>query len=115
MKGIMFNTKYGLEQAVLRGYKTRTWRADKKPRFNCGEIAAIKQSYKQAITEETDTQYLQRIGEYWHKQYRKDEDESAQYSGSYLKGKRLQRVSACEAASKLILEAVEILKNGGVE
>lgn len=32
MKGIMFNTKYGLEQAVLREDKTRTWRADTKPR-----------------------------------------------------------------------------------
>lgn len=52
MKGIMFNSKYGLEAAVLLGKKTRTWRADKKPRFNCGEIAAIKQSYKQLITEQ---------------------------------------------------------------
>lgn len=33
MKGIMFNTKYGLEQAVLREDKTRTWRADKKPTY----------------------------------------------------------------------------------
>ena len=28
MKGIMFNTQYGLENAVLRGTKTRTWRAE---------------------------------------------------------------------------------------
>lgn len=48
----MFNTKYGLEQAVLRGYKTRTWRADKKPRYEVGEIVAIKQSYKQLIQEQ---------------------------------------------------------------
>lgn len=77
-------------------------------------VDCFVQGYKKAITEETDTQYLQRIGEYWHKQYRKDEDEAAQYSGSFLHGKRLQKVLACEAASKLILEAVEILKNGGV-
>jgi hypothetical protein len=46
MKGIMFNTKYGLEQAVLNGTKTRTWRADKEPRYKIGEIVAIKQCYK---------------------------------------------------------------------
>ena len=45
MKGIMFNTKYGLEQAVLNGTKTRTWRADKKPRYEVGEVIAIKQRY----------------------------------------------------------------------
>ena len=45
MKGIMFNTKYGLEQAVLNGTKTRTWRADKEPRYKIGEIVAIKQCY----------------------------------------------------------------------
>lgn len=45
MKGIMFNTKYGLEQAVLNGTKTRTWRADKKPRYEVGEVIAIKQMY----------------------------------------------------------------------
>ena len=50
MKGIMYNTKYGLNQAVLLGKKTRSWRADSNPRFNCGEIVAIKQSYKQLIT-----------------------------------------------------------------
>ena len=36
---------YGLEQAVLNGTKTRTWRADKKPRYEVGEIVAIKQCY----------------------------------------------------------------------
>lgn len=45
MKGIMFNTKYGLESAVLNGTKTRTWRADKQPRYEVGEIVAIKQCY----------------------------------------------------------------------
>lgn len=45
MKGIMFNTKYGLEQAVLNWTKTRTWRADKEPRYKIGEIVAIKQCY----------------------------------------------------------------------
>ena len=48
----MFNTKYGLEQAVLRGSKTRTFRADKKPRYKVGDIVAIKQSYKHLITTE---------------------------------------------------------------
>ena len=50
MKGIMFSTKYGLEGAVLQGYKTRTWRADKKPRYKVGEIVAIKQSYQLLAT-----------------------------------------------------------------
>ena len=45
MKGIMFNTKYCLEQAVLNGTKTRTWRADKKPRYEVGEVVIIKQRY----------------------------------------------------------------------
>lgn len=45
MKGIMFNEKYGLESAVLNGTKTRTWRADKQPRYEVGEVVAIKQSY----------------------------------------------------------------------
>lgn len=45
MKGIMFNERYGLESAVLNGYKIRTWRADKKPRYEVGEIVAIKQCY----------------------------------------------------------------------
>lgn len=53
MKGIMFNTRYGLEQAVLLGNKTRTWRADKNPRFKVGEIIAIRQSYKQLIIAQT--------------------------------------------------------------
>ena len=49
MKGIMFNERYGLETAVLNGNKTRTWRADKKPRYKIGEIVAIKQCYEQVI------------------------------------------------------------------
>lgn len=49
MKGIMFNTKYGLEQAVLNGTKTRTWRADKEPRYKIGDIVAIKQCYKDVM------------------------------------------------------------------
>ena len=46
MKGIMFSNEYGLEDAVLRGEKTRTWREDKKPRYKVGEIVAIKQCYR---------------------------------------------------------------------
>jgi uncharacterized protein YqfB (UPF0267 family) len=54
MKGIMFNTKYGLEQAVLNGTKTRTWRADKEPRYKIGEIVAIKQCYCSIYDENKD-------------------------------------------------------------
>ena len=54
MKGIMFNTKYGLEQAVLNGTKTRTWRADKEPRYTIGEIVAIKQCYCMVYGENKD-------------------------------------------------------------
>lgn len=49
MKGIMFNKKYGLESAVLGGCKTRTWRADKEPRYKIGEIVVIKQCYKDVM------------------------------------------------------------------
>ena len=59
MKGIMFNTKYGLEQAVLRGDKTRTWRADAKPRYEVGEIVAIKQSYRTILYD--DKEYAKKI------------------------------------------------------
>lgn len=51
MKGIMFNEKYGLESAVLNGSKTRTWRADKKTRYEVGEVVAIKQSYCRVLSE----------------------------------------------------------------
>lgn len=51
MKGIMFNDKYGLETAVLNGIKTRTWRADNKPRFEVGEVVAIKQCYCRVVGE----------------------------------------------------------------
>lgn len=47
MKGIMFNEKYGLESAVLNRTKTRTCRADKQPRYEVGEVVAIKQCYKE--------------------------------------------------------------------
>lgn len=47
----MFNEKYGLESAVLNGTKTRTWRADKKPRYEVGEVVAIKQCYCRVLGE----------------------------------------------------------------
>ena len=50
----MFNEKYGLESAVLNGAKTRTWRADKKPRYEVGEIVAIKQCYCYVYGENSD-------------------------------------------------------------
>lgn len=64
MKGIMFNTKYGLEQAVLRGDKTRTWRADKKPRYEVGEIVAIKQCYHDVTFNRQHSEELGLISEY---------------------------------------------------
>lgn len=54
MKGIMFNEQFGLESAVLNGTKTRTWRADKQPRYEVGEIVAIKQSYCRVYGENKD-------------------------------------------------------------
>lgn len=68
MKGIMFNTKYGLEQAVLNGTKTRTWRADKKPRYEVGEVVAIKQSYFDVLQyhkENNNVTHQQRIIGYY--------------------------------------------------
>ena len=47
MKGIMFNSnKIDLEYQVIQGKKTRTWRPDKNPRFELGEMVAIKMPYK---------------------------------------------------------------------
>jgi uncharacterized protein YqfB (UPF0267 family) len=69
MKGIMFNTKYGLEQAVLNGTKTRTWRADKEPRYKIGEIVAIKQCYKNVcyyFCEQNNRKYIDYIELYSH-------------------------------------------------
>lgn len=54
MKGIMFNNTYGLESAVLIGTKTRTWREDKQPRYEVGEIVAIKQCYCCVYGENSD-------------------------------------------------------------
>ena len=68
MKGIMFNTKYGLEQAVLNGTKTRTWRADKEPRYKIGEIVAIKQCYCDVLNyhkEQNNVTLEQRIITYY--------------------------------------------------
>ena len=67
MKGIMFNSKYGLEQAVLNGTKTRTWRADKEPRYKIGEIVAIKQCYKDVchyFCEQDNRKYIDYIALY---------------------------------------------------
>lgn len=47
MKGIMFDSrKIDLQSEVLRENKTRTWRPDKKPRYEFGEMVAIKMPYK---------------------------------------------------------------------
>lgn len=68
MKGIMFNKKYGLESAVLGGCKTRTWRADKEPRYKIGEIVAIKQCYCDVLNyhkEQNNVTLEQRIIAYY--------------------------------------------------
>jgi hypothetical protein len=54
MKGILFNNRYGLEDAVLNGNKTRTWRADKQPRYEVGEVVAIKMAYKKVCVYDRD-------------------------------------------------------------
>lgn len=54
MKGILFNDTYGLGISVLYGTKTRTWRADKKPRYEVGEVVAIKQCYCSVYGENSD-------------------------------------------------------------
>ena len=69
MKGIMFNEKYGLESAVLNGSKTRTWRADKQPRYEVGEIVAIKQCYVDVccyFCEQNNRKYIDYIALYSH-------------------------------------------------
>lgn len=69
MKGIMFNEKYGLESAVLNGTKTRTWREDKQPRYEVGEIVAIKQCYKYVcdyFCEQNNRKYIDYIALYSH-------------------------------------------------
>lgn len=69
MKGIMFNTKYGLEDAVLKRTKTRTWRADKQPRYEVGEVVAIKQCYKDVcyyLCEQNIRKYIDYIELYGH-------------------------------------------------
>lgn len=57
MKKIMFNDKYGLTKAVLKGRKTMTrrivpdgtplgnWETEKMSRFKVGEVVAVAQSY----------------------------------------------------------------------
>lgn len=69
MKGIMFNEKYGLESAILNGTKTRTWRADKAPRYEVGEVVAIKQCYKDVcdyFCERNNRKYIDYIALYSH-------------------------------------------------
>lgn len=62
MKSIMFSNRYGLMQAVITGHKTRTWRADKKPRYDVGEVVSIKQSYK-SLGYDGDAEFEDKKGE----------------------------------------------------
>lgn len=48
----MFNDSFGLECAVIHGYKTRTWRIGEIPRYKVGEVVAIKQSYRTLLYDE---------------------------------------------------------------
>ena len=65
----MFNEKYGLETAVLYSEKSRTWRADKQPRYVVGEIVAMQQSYKDVFFY------------YLHKNNKKANEISGKYAG----------------------------------
>lgn len=65
----MFNERYGLESAVINGTKTRTWRADKQPRYEVGEIVAIKQCYADVcyyFCEQNNRKYIDYIALYSH-------------------------------------------------
>lgn len=65
----MFNEKYWLESAVLNGNKTRTWRADKQPRYEVGEVVAIKQCYADVcyyFCEQNNRKYIDYIALYSH-------------------------------------------------
>lgn len=57
----MFNDNFGLEHAVIRGCKTRTWRIGEIPRYKVGEVVAIKQSYKTLLYDE-DFEYRDKKG-----------------------------------------------------
>ena len=70
MKGLMFNNKYGLEDAVLNGTKTMTRRKLNIPRtFNGIFVAGFRK-------------YINSLGEWFTELY--DEDESC-IDGSTLK------------------------------
>lgn len=103
MKGIMFNEKYGLESAVLNGTKTRTWRADKEPRYKIGEIVAIKQSYKDVLKyhrENNNVTLEQRIIAYYsgekgwrNKMFTRNEEMPHKIKITGIKQCRLQDIS----------------------
>lgn len=103
MKGIMFNTKYGLEQAVLNGTKTRTWRSDKEPRYKIDEIVAIKQSYKDVLEyhrENNNVTLEQRIIAYYsgekgwlNKMFTRNEEMPHKIKITGIKQCRLQDIS----------------------
>lgn len=103
MKGIMFNEKYGLKSAVLNGTKTRTWRADKEPRYKVGEIVAIKQSYKDVLQYHRDNNnvtHQQRIIAYYsgekgwsNKTFTRNEEMPHKIKITGIKQCRLQDIS----------------------
>lgn len=109
MKGIMFNTKYGLEQAVLNGTKTRTWRADKKPRYKIGEIVAIKQCYKEVcyyLYERGNSKYIDYIILYSHqkgwtnKMFTRNEEMPHKIKITSIKQCRLQDINDLECCAE---------------
>ena len=109
MKGVMFNTKYGLEQAVLNGTKTRTWRADKKPRYEVGEIVAIKQCYKDVcyyFCEQDNRKYIDYIALYsrqagWrNKMFTRNEEMPHKIKITGIKQCRLQDINDLECCAE---------------
>lgn len=119
MKGIMFNTKYGLEQAVLNGSKTRTWRADKEPRYKIGDIVAIKQCYCDVLNyhkEQNNVTLEQRIIAYYsgekgwrNKMFTRNEEMPHKIKITKVTPCKLQDITGEEC----IREGVYIDKEGG--
>lgn len=99
----MFNEKYGLESAVLNDIKTRTWRADKEPRYKLGEIVAIKQCYCDVFkyyVKKNNIYYAKRIHAYYlgkkgwrNKMFTRNEEMPHKIKITGIKQCRLQDIS----------------------
>ena len=110
MKGIMFNKKYKLEDAVLGGCKTRTWRADKEPRYKIGEIVVIKQCYCDVLNyhkEQNNVTLEQRIIAYYsgekgwrNKMFTRNEEMPHKIKITGIKQCRLQDINDLECCAE---------------